>query len=315
MYTGKDKMREITYKKVYLQCLAVCAVFLMLWLLWGAGPLKVQARDNTAKVLEPTAPGTQTCASGAAVLDFSNASSGYVMLNYGGANPKVRFRITTPAGVSYTYHVTAYGSYMAYPLSGGDGNYTFTVYESVSAQDNLYSTALSKNVPVTIENGFSPFLYPNCYVNFNASSACVGKASEMAAGCAEDLDLVAAVYHYETDHITYDYNKAKTVPSGYAPFPDNTLASGTGICFDYASLMSAMLRSQGIPTRLEVGYVGEIYHAWISCYISNVGWVDGIIQFDGANWTLMDPTMAAGQKPKNVGKFMKENTYTVKYEY
>lgn len=300
--------------KFYMHCLAVCAVCLMLPILWGGRPLSVQAKSQ-AQVLVPTAPGTQTFASGAAVLDYSNASAGYVMLNYSGANPKVRFRITTPAGVNYTYSVTTYGSYVAYPLSGGDGNYTFTVYESVSAQDNLYSMALSNSTSVTIQNGFSPFLYPNYYVDFNAASACVEKASKLAAGCAKDLDVVSAVYHYETGNITYDHNKAKTVQSGYAPYPDNTLASGTGICFDYASLMSAMLRSQGIPTRLEVGYVGEVYHAWISCYISDVGWVDGIIQFDGANWTMMDPTMAAGQKPEAVGKFLRGNTYAVKYSY
>lgn len=187
--------------------------------------------------------------------------------------------------------------------------------DTLKAQDNLYATALSKSVPVRITDSFSPFLYSNYYVNFNDSSACVGKASEIAGGCAKDLDLVSTVYHYETGNIRYDDNKARTVQSGYAPFPDNTLASGTGICFDYASLMSAMLRSQGIPTRLEVGYVDDLYHAWVSCYISDIGWVDGIIQFDGTKWTMMDPTMAAVQKPKSFGKFLKNHTYTVKYLY
>lgn len=299
----------------YFKCRAAYLLFLFLFLLWGSDTLKVQARDAAAKVLTPAASGNQTCVSDAAALDFSNASSGYVMLKYSGNNPKVRFRITTPAGVNYTYFVTDYGNYMVYPLSGGDGSYTFTVYEAVSAQDNLYTPALSKSVSVKITNSFLPFLYPNCYVNFNSSSDCVRKASELAEGCEKDLDLVSAVYHYETGNIRYDDNKARTVQSGYTPFPDNTLASGTGICFDYASLMSAMLRSQGIPARLEVGYVGDVYHAWVSCYISDIGWVDGIIRFDGTKWTMMDPTMAAGQSPKSFAKFLKNNIYTVKYLY
>ncbi len=302
-------------RKYGLRFAALCAAFLITSEAWGYGAAKVEARDATAKVLIPSAPGTQAFSSGAASLDISNASQGYVMMKYSGSNPKVKFRITTPAGVNYTYTVSGYGSYMAYPLSGGNGNYTFTVFEAISAKDNLYSTALSQSAPVTIANSFSPFLYPNYYVNFNASSACVKKASSLAQNCAGDLDVVDEVYHFVTGNIVYDNNKAKTVQPGYVPAPDTTLATGAGICFDYASLMSAMLRSQGIPTRLEVGYVGNLYHAWISCYITDVGWVDGIIKFDGKNWTLMDPTMAAGQSAADLQKFMTGNTYAVKYLY
>lgn len=70
----------------------------------------------------------------------------------------------------------------------------------------------------------------------------------------------------------------------------------TGICFDYASVMTTMLRSQRIPTRLEIGYAGENYHAWISTYIKDIGWVNGIIEFNGTSWTLMDPTYASTSK-------------------
>lgn len=302
-------------RKRYLRAAAVCAAFLMAGELWGAGMAKVDARDASAKVMAPSASGTQTFSGGSATLDVSNASQGYVMLNYSGGNSKVKFRITTPGGVNYTYLVSTYGSYVSYPLSGGSGNYTFAVYEATSAKDNLYSVVLSQSVPVTVANSFGPYLYPNYYVNFNASSACVQKGSTLAQGCATDLDVVSSVYHYAVDNITYDNNKAKTVQSGYAPVPDSTLATGTGICFDYASLVSAMLRSQGIPTKLEVGYVGNLYHAWISCYIADVGWVDNIIQFDGKNWTMMDPTMAAGQSASGLQKFMANNTYSVKYQY
>lgn len=302
-------------RKRCLRYAVLCAVFLMICGMSGAGTVKVSARESAPKVLAPSAPGTQTFSSGSVILDISNTSQGYVMLKYSGSNPKVRFRITTPAGVNYTYLVTEYGNYVVYPLTGGDGSYTFTVYEAVSAQDNLYSTALSKSASVAIADGFSPFLYPNCYVNFNASSACVSKSTALAEGCSADLDVVTAVYHYAKDNITYDNNKARTVQSGYAPSPDATLASGTGICFDYASLMSAMLRSQGIPTRLEVGYVGDLYHAWISCYISDVGWVDGIIKFNGSEWTMMDPTMAAGQSAASFKKFWESSKYSVKYLY
>ncbi|MBQ1472846.1 MAG: transglutaminase domain-containing protein, partial [Lachnospiraceae bacterium] len=95
-------------------------------------------------------------------------------------------------------------------------------------------------------------------------------------------------------------------------------ASKKGICFDYASLMSALLRSQQVPTKLVVGYSGTAYHAWISVYISEIGWVDNIIEFDGSNWSLMDPTLAANKA--NSSSAVKEyvgdgSNYTVKYNY
>ena len=40
-----------------------------------------------------------------------------------------------------------------------------------------------------------------------------------------------------------------------------------------------------------IGYTGELYHAWISVYIKDVGWIDNIIYFDGKEWSRMDPTL------------------------
>ena len=62
---------------------------------------------------------------------------------------------------------------------------------------------------------------------------------------------------------------------------DEILNSGTGICLDYAAVMTGMLRSQRIPTRLEVGYAQDAYHAWISIYTEETGWLNGIIEFNG----------------------------------
>ena len=68
--------------------------------------------------------------------------------------------------------------------------------------------------------------------------------------------------------------------------------------------MTAMLRSQNIPTKLEVGYSGEAYHAWISVYLKESGWVSGIIEFDGNVWTLVDPTFGANTDNKTLKKFI-----------
>ena len=190
------------------------------------------------------------------------------------------------------------------------------VLESTDIQSNRYAICFSKEIDVKLKNKYSPFLYANYYISFQEDSTCVKKAQELAKNCYSSLDVVSNVYNYIIENVTYDKQKAKNIQYGYVPNPDETLETKTGICFDYASLMSAMLRSQGIPTKLEVGYVGEVYHAWISCYVDEIGWVDNIIEFDGKNWSLIDPTLGANNKKSDVKKYIGNgHNYLVKYTY
>ena len=269
------------------------------------------SRDNTPVVLVPVASGVTVHSCDVAVIDTSNAAEGYIMASYTGDVSKVKLQIKGPDGVKYTYNL--HGSdYEVFPLTAGDGTYSIGVYENISG--TKYSTALSVSIDVTITNTFGPYLYPNQYVNFNASSLSVDKAVELAYPASNDIEVVQQVYNYIIDSFTYDYDKAASVVSGYLPVVDEVYKANTGICFDYAAVMATMLRSQNIPTRLEVGYIGEEYHAWISTYIEDIGWLNGIIEFDGTTWNLLDPTFASTSKsPKNF--ITKDNDYKTKYVY
>lgn len=80
--------------------------------------------------------------------------------------------------------------------------------------------------------------------------------------------------------------------------------------------MAAMLRSQGIPTKLDIGYAGDAYHSWISTYVDDKGWIDNIIEFDGTSWELMDPTFAANSDNKSLKEAVGDGTnYVLKYTY
>jgi hypothetical protein len=270
-----------------------------------------QKRDNTPVCYTPVASGVTVYSNELATIDASNISEGYIMVSYTGTNPKVKLQITGSNGVTYTYNLS--GGYETFPLSAGNGSYKVAVYENVSG--NQYATALSETINVNITNSFGPYLYPNQYVDFDASSKVVEKAKELAEGCSNDLEVVTKIYNFATT-ITYDYNKAESVESGYTADVDEIMESGTGICLDYAAVMASMLRSQNIPTRLEVGYAGTAYHAWISTYITDVGWVNGIISFDGTSWSLMDPTFAANSSETALKNFIGDGTnYTTKYIY
>jgi transglutaminase-like putative cysteine protease len=221
--------------------------------------------------------------------------------------------------VQYQYRLNQQGRHEVFPLSDGNGTYTITVFEQI--EGNRFATANSATINVTLRDQFAPFIRPNQYVNFNKDSKVVAKAAELVRGVDGLYNRVAAVYNFVIGNITYDRNFAaevqKGMHAGYLPNVDAVLASGKGICFDYAALMTAMLRSQGIAARLVVGYAGQQYHAWIDVYSDTDGWINTLIFFDGRNWNLMDPTFAAtGNQSADVMRFIGDGTnYSARFLY
>lgn len=271
-------------------------------------------RDSTPKVLTTSADGVTVYQNDFASIDASNTSQGYVMVKYNGTNEKVKLQITCPDQSCYTYLISDRGAYDTFPLTAGNGSYALQVLENVA--DDTYTVSLAQSINVSIEDEFLPFLYPNQYVNFHTDSKAVSKGSDLAKDTYSDLDVVQNIYNYVIKNISYDTEKAQNVSYGYVPDIDDTLSSKKGICFDYAALMTSMLRSQNIPTKLEVGYSGDAYHAWISTYIDDKGWVDDIIQFNGDTWQIMDPTLAATNDSAAVKKYVGDGShYVVKYTY
>ena len=98
---------------------------------------------------------------------------------------------------------------------------------------------------------------------------------------------------------------------------DSTLATRNGICFDYASMMVAMLRLQDIPSMLVIGYTGGQYHAWVSVYTDAQGWIDNVIFFNGNDWRFMDPTFASTGKgnPAMIEHIKNSANYSAKFTY
>lgn len=269
-------------------------------------------RSNEPNCLVPLAEGKDTIGNELISIDISNAKEGYFYISYYGENQDVKMQMACEDDITYTYKLAS--SDTVVPLSEGDGTYQVIVYEGMG--NGQYSVIFAGSTDVTIENEFGPYLYPNYYCDFNDSSQAIEIGQELAKTCTCDLEVIGAVYDYVIGNIEYDHDEAENVASDYVPDVDEILETKKGICFDYASLMAAMLRSQRIPTKLEIGYAGDAYHAWVTTYVEDVGWINGIIQFDGTEWTLMDPTFAANADTKTLKKFVGDGSnYTIKYEY
>lgn len=164
---------------------------------------------------------------------------------------------------------------------------------------------------------FAPFLRPNQYVKFNKSTKYVKKAASLTKKCKNDLAKVKKIYKYVIKNMKYDNKKAKNVKTGYLPNLNSLYKKKKGICFDYAAVMTAMLRSQGVPTKLVIGYTGNTYHAWINVYSKKKGWITGAIYISGKKWKLMDPTFAStGKSSKSIMKYIEnKKNYKAQYSY
>jgi len=265
-------------------------------------------------ILEPVASGTLVAQNEYATIDYSNTQDGYVMVRFDEeTSDKLKTQITG-ATTTYTYNLYP-GQWAVFPLSDGNGTYQIKVFRNVTGSQ--YALVLGQQWEVVLSDEFAPFLRPNQYVNYSESSAAVEKAAQLTAGITNPLEKVAAIYSFVVTTLSYDEERAATVKSGYIPDLDDVLAQEKGICFDYAALMTGMLRSQGIPCKMIFGYAGSVYHAWINVWTEDTGWVDGVIYFDGMTWQYLDPTFAssADQSPSIREYIGDSSNYTAKYIY
>lgn len=270
-------------------------------------PVKV----TVPKIATGNFTGAKTLENDIASVDISDAASGVVQVSYKGSCSNVKVRITMGDNV-YDYGLS--GS-AVYPLQSGSGEYNVKVLENISGK--TYAIALDESFSAEVSD-FSPYLLPSQYISFSQSDNCVKKAAELCAGCDSDAEKIAAIFKYVTDNISYDKQLAASVKSGYIPDPDSTLAKGTGICFDYASLFAAMCRSQSIPTKLVMGYVqGNMYHAWNEVYTKETGWVTLDLFIEKNKWNLLDPTFyASADNKSDAAEYMSDKDgYSAVYYY
>ena len=233
-------------------------------------------------------------------FDTSHAAQGYVGVSATGSS-RLKVQVTCD-GESYNYDISGDGTPVVCPLNMGDGLYEISVYQNTSG--NRYAILSSTSVWAEMDDEFQPYIRPSVYCSYDETSACVAKAAELTAGASCQAQAAANIYQYVIDSIKYDQAKAQELAdqTGYVPDPDETLASGTGICFDYASLTAAMMRSVGIPCKIITGSVSpnNIYHAWNMVYLDGT-WKTISFTVDPETWTRIDATFAASGGSSTVG--------------
>ena len=141
----------------------------------------------------PEASGTAVEENESALIDYSNMTDGYVMVDFSGdTGNQLKVQVEGPA-TTYTYDLKA-GKWTTFPLSDGDGSYKVTVYEGMG--NGKYSTVLSASLQVTLNSEFAPFLHANQYVDYSDAVNTMAKTAELTSGTADTLEKVGNIYDY-----------------------------------------------------------------------------------------------------------------------
>lgn len=113
-------------------------------------------------------------------------------------------------------------------------------------------------------------------------------AKNLLSKSSSILELIENDYNYIVNKFEYSYNK---LASGNIRLGGKAALSGSQtICMEYSDALTAILRSQGIPTRIAIGYGNDpksqenkisnttllkqtIGHQWTQVWIPNYGWL------------------------------------------
>lgn len=241
-------------------------------------------------------------------IDFSKSGQGIVRILYKSEKDvKVKLMIIKDKE-KYTYNIKSNEEYVNFPLQLGNGKYIVNIYENTTGKK--YKQVFSNFANVNIIESNQVFVNSVQGIEWSNNNKAIKLASNIINDNIEssDRDKVTAIYQYIVKNITYDYNKAENLKYDYLPNIDNTLKSGTGICYDYASLLASMLRSASIPTKLVKGYSAhtDVYHAWNEIYIA-----------DENKWIVVDTTYDAylNQNNKKYDLEKNESDYKKDKEY
>ncbi len=218
-----------------------------------------------------------------ATLDTSGLAKGTIGIRLANKTVVDTKAKISKGGASYTYTLTAStdGQTVWLPLQMGNGQYEIAVLEHVA--DKKYRVSLAEKINVTVKNTPDVFLNSTQAIDWKDADKALAKAKELTEGAATDEQKAKAIYEYIIRNVSYDKELARKVTTDYVPDIDGTLKSGKAICYGYATLYAAMLRSEGIPAKLAMGTTNLVdeYHAWNEVYL-------------GGKWVIVDTTVDAG---------------------
>lgn len=157
-----------------------------------------------------------------------------------------------------------------------NGTWSVAIYQQVSADSTKYRQILGKDV---IIDDVKPYLGISLLTDEAENLLQEEWVEELKNSEVSYTEKAKIVFNTVSKTMVYDKEKAATVQGSYVPNVDEVWQMKKGICYDYSSIVAAVLRYVGVPTEINFGYAHGLYHAWNTVILE-----DGSRLFLDATW-------------------------------
>ncbi len=189
-----------------------------------------------------------------------------------------------------------------------------------------FNLTIRSNRSISFIRSNPPFPYPATslpfdvrkYLSFDStidsSPELKQTADNIVKGAGDYLTAVQLLAEKTYEMLNYTFSEPYSSRTLSA---SSTLASGKGVCDEYAVLFISLAREEGIPARYVSGYAyGNIYgsgsfgsHAWAEVYVPDYGWVSVDPTYGEYGW--IDASHIAMLKEWNISHNFISTTATV----
>ena len=240
----------------------------------------------TKSIKSPSKPDTKNTKmdNGYGTVDWSTAANGYITFTAKGQTRV--FILQGPDDTQALFDVNK-GDMIKIALVNGAGKYQYAI-ANITNGGKSYRVQYKNSFTVqSIDAELAPYLVSTPYGDYENAPDATAKAEELWDSKKTQLENIEAIAEWVSD-LKYD-KSLKQGTIGVYIAPDSVIENGGGVCNEMTKLLSAMLRSQGVPTYVQTGHNARgKNHGWVMAWVElSTSVKDGVTSSKGA-WVLIE---------------------------
>ena len=240
----------------------------------------------TKSIKLPSKPDTKNTKmdNGYGTVDWSTAANGYITFTAKGQTRV--FVLQGPDDTQALFEV-AKGNTIKVALVNGTGKYQYAIANNTNGGKSYRVQYKNSFTVQSIDAELAPYLVSTPYGDYENAPDATAKAEELWDSKKTQLENIEAIADWVGD-LKYD-KSLKQGPLGVYVAPDSVIENGGGVCNEMTKLLSAMLRSQGVPAYVQTGHNARgNNHGWVMAWVElSTSVKDGVTSSKGA-WILIE---------------------------